>query len=98
MGRDPYANCNPEIARENCTLDTCCLAQGYFLYRPDYGGNLFFAIFFLAFVIPQLGLGIKYKTWGYMVGVLLGLALEAVGYYARVGLFNDPFSRDAFML
>lgn len=98
MGLDPYANCNPSIAKNDCTLDTCCLAQSYFLYRPDYGGNLFYIIFFCLSAFPQLGLGIHFKTWGYMVGVLLGLVWEVVGYYARVWLHDNPFSQGAFLM
>ena len=63
MAIDPYANCNLQIPDySTCTLDTCCLAQSNFLYLPSYGGNLFFAIFFGGLIIPQLGLGIIYKT------------------------------------
>ncbi|KAF2161831.1 hypothetical protein M409DRAFT_27887 [Zasmidium cellare ATCC 36951] len=98
MGVDPYVGCNFDIAKDDCTLETCCLAQSYFLYRPDYSGNLFYVIFFLAFIFPQVGLGIKYKTWGYMVGLFLGLVLEAIGYCSRIGLHQNPFSQGSFML
>lgn len=98
MGVDPYANCDFNIAKDDCTVETCCLAQSYFLYRPDYSGNLFFVIFFLVCIFPQVALGIRFKTWGYMVGMFLGLVLEAIGYCSRIGLHQDPFSQGSFML
>lgn len=99
MAIDPYANCNTNIISDDlCTLETCCLAQSSFLYIPNYGANLFFAILFAVLIVPQLGLGIYYKTWGFMVGMLFGLALEVIGYVARVQLHNNPFNGDAFLM
>ncbi|KAK3725032.1 phospholipid-translocating ATPase rsb1 [Vermiconidia calcicola] len=98
MAIDPYANCNLEVQPWDCTLETCCLAQSSFLYLPNYGGNLFFAIFFGIFIIPQLGLGIWHKTWGFAVGMVIGLALEVLGYAARVMLNDNPWSDNAFLI
>ena len=98
MPTDPMANCNPSIPSYECTLETCCLAQSSFLYRPSYGGNLFFAVFFGIFIIPQLGLGIFYKTWGFMVGMSIGLLLEVLGYAARIMLHNNPFDSNGFLM
>ncbi|KAF2211979.1 hypothetical protein CERZMDRAFT_41922 [Cercospora zeae-maydis SCOH1-5] len=93
-----FIGCNATIADTNlCTLDTCCLAQSSFLYRPNYAGNLFYTIFFAVFVLPQLALGIKYKTWTYMISVILGLGVEVGGYVARVMLHENPFNNDAFL-
>ena len=98
MGIDPVANCNPAIQSNECTLDTCCLAQSNFLYRPDFGGNLFFTIFFGVFIIPQLVLGVWRRTQGFGIGMIIGLLLEVVGYVARVLMHNDPFSDSAFLM
>ncbi|KAK4609609.1 Efflux pump himE [Fulvia fulva] len=99
MPVDPNAGCNLDIPLQNCTITTCCLAQGAaFNYVPHFGGNIFYMVFFAVFILPQLWFGIRYRTWGFMIGMILGLVLEVVGYYARVGLHDDPFSSDAFML
>ncbi|KAK5123168.1 hypothetical protein LTR85_003366 [Meristemomyces frigidus] len=99
MAIDPYANCNFEITDDNlCTLETCCLAQSNFLYIPTYGGNLFFAIFFGILLLPQLGLGIRYRTWGFMVGMVMGLVLEIIGYAARVQIHDSPFADNPFLM
>ncbi|KFY85455.1 hypothetical protein V498_07709 [Pseudogymnoascus sp. VKM F-4517 (FW-2822)] len=49
-------------------------------YVPTLAGNAAYAAAFGLLLIAQLGLGIKYKTWGFMVGMICGLMLEAVGY------------------
>nr|POE47736.1 sphingoid long-chain base transporter rsb1 [Quercus suber] len=98
MTIDPFANCNPAILSDDCTLETCCLAeQGNFLYIPNYGANLFFTIFFALFILPQLGLGVFYRTWGFMIGNVIGLVLEVVGYASRLGLHKNPFDGDSFL-
>lgn len=99
MAIDPYSNCNFNIENNNyCTLETCCLAQSPFTYRASYGGNLFFAIIFGVFIVPQIGLGVYYKTWGFMVGMVFGLILEVLGYVSRILLHNNPFNGDAFLI
>ena len=97
MAIDPYANCS-NIPSYKCTLETCCLAQSSFLYLPSYGGNMFFAVFFGLFIIPQLGLGYWYKTWGFAVGMVMGLVLEVLGYVSRVQLHNSPFADNPFLM
>ncbi|KAK4957554.1 phospholipid-translocating ATPase rsb1 [Elasticomyces elasticus] len=99
MAIDPYANCNLQILDNDlCTLETCCLAQSSFLYIPSYGGNIFFAIWFGIMILPQIGLGIRYKTWAFGSAVIIGLALEVVGYAARVQLNNNPFDGNSFLM
>lgn len=56
-----------------CTLDTCDLSLASFEYIPTLAGNAIYAGIFALFIIGQLFLGIKHKTWGYMVAMLLGL-------------------------
>ncbi len=60
---------NPDL----CTLQTCDLSLASFLYIPNLAGNaLYLAIFAILFFV-QLGLGIRYRVWGFMGAMLLGL-------------------------
>ena len=94
-----YANCNDTIPSNQCTINTCCLAQGLpFNYLPSYAGNLSLSVYFGIAIIPQLVLGIYYRTWGYMASMVVGLALEVLGYVARLSIRNDPFNRNGFVL
>ena len=80
-----------------CTLDTCPLSMASFEYIPKLWAQiLFMALFGLAFVV-HLFLGIRYKTYTFMVAMVLGLAGEVVGYGGRVSLHDNPFNDDAFL-
>lgn len=98
MTSNPKAGCNWEIPFEYCTLDTCCLWQSNFLYRPSFAGNVFFGVFFGVFVLPQLAFGIKYRTTGFAIAMISGLALEVVGYGGRLMLHNNPWDQNGFLV
>lgn len=98
MSPNPYANCHYDIPREDCTLATCCIAQSNFDYLPSLGGNLFYAILFTVALLFQLGIGIPYKTWGYMTAMVMGLILEVLGYAARVWMHYAPFAQNPFLM
>ena len=85
---------NPEL----CTLETCDLSMASFLYLPTVPGNAIYAAIFAIYIIAQLFLGIKHKTWGYMVAMVLGLLLEVIGYVARIMLHNSPFDNNNFLM
>ena len=81
-----------------CTKQTCDLTLSSFLYLPTLGGNGLYAGIFGTMVILQLYLGIRHRSWGYMGALLCGLALEIVGYVARVLLNISPFNNNYFLI
>lgn len=85
---------NPEL----CTLQTCDLSLGQLTYLPSVWGNAVFVGVFGLFLPIQIFLGIKHKTWGFMVGLLLGITLEVAGYVARILLHYSIFDKDDFIL
>ncbi|EGP90159.1 unnamed protein product [Zymoseptoria tritici ST99CH_3D7] len=80
-----------------CTIDTCPLTLANFTYIPSLAGNVTYLAIFAAILIPHLYLGIRYKTWGYFVGMVGGLALEIIGYAGRIQLHFNPFPFDPFL-
>lgn len=67
-------------------------------YYPSLGWNAFFAAAFgLAFIL-QVILGIRYKTWTYMIGVGLGCVGELIGYIGRIQLHDNPYSNNGFTI
>lgn len=56
-----------------CTLQTCDLSLASFLYLPNLPGNIALGGVFAFLIAGQLVLGIKYKTWSYMVAMMLGM-------------------------
>ncbi|KAL3464825.1 RTA1 like protein-domain-containing protein [Aspergillus heterothallicus] len=84
---------NPDL----CTLDTCPISMASVEYRPVLWGNIFFMAIFGVAALIHLGLGIRYKTWTFMIAMVLGLIGEVVGYVGRVNLYDNPFNGDAFL-
>ena len=82
----------------NCTVGTCPLSCAQVEYLPTLAGNAVYAAAFGLLLIAQLGLGIKYKTWGFMVGMICGLVLELVGYAGRIMLHDNPFNFNNFIM
>ena len=81
-----------------CDFTRCTLDDAWLGYAPDLGGNAFFIGLFGLLLLLQTGLGIRYKTWGFLVGMFGGLTLETLGYIGRVKLHFEPFTRDWFLL
>ncbi|CAO2658308.1 Nn.00g060310.m01.CDS01 [Neocucurbitaria sp. VM-36] len=67
-------------------------------YYPSIGANAFFAAFFGICLIVQLGLGIRYKTWTFMIALTLGCLGELIGYIGRILLWNNPFDELGFQI
>lgn len=67
-------------------------------YYPSLGWNAFFAAAFGLACLLQVGLGIRYKTWTYMIGVGLGCLGECLGYIGRVMMHNNPYDDGGFTL
>lgn len=82
---------------EYCTLGTCPLSEANFTYVPNLAGNLIYIALFRAMLLSQVVLGIRWKTWGYQVGMFGGLALEIIGYAGRIQLHYNPFPFDPFL-
>jgi len=81
-----------------CTLDTCNIACGQVTFLPSLGGNAFYAAAFGLLLIAQAFLGIRHRTWGFMVGMICGLVLEVVGYVGRIMLHHNPFDFNNFLV
>ena len=83
---------------ENCTLSTCPISYAQLLYQPNIGGNAFFISIFALALFFQVFAGIRYRTWGYLVGLFCGLVLEIVGYAARIRMHYNPFIQGPFVM
>ncbi len=86
-----------------CTACTCPLElEGHMLgmmsYFPSLGGNAFFAALFGVCLLIQLGLGIRHKTWGFLISMTGGLVLEIIGYVARVLMRDNMFTDSYFIM
>ncbi|OGM43818.1 putative RTA1 domain protein [Aspergillus bombycis] len=67
-------------------------------YYPNYGGNIFFTVFFGLCGVFQLGFGIYFRSWTLMVALVVGTFLEMAGYIGRVLMNKNPWDGGAFKL
>ncbi|GIK05988.1 hypothetical protein Aspvir_010106 [Aspergillus viridinutans] len=67
-------------------------------YYPNLAGNIFFTVFFGILALFQLGIGVYYRTWTFMVAVAVGAILELAGYIGRVLMHSNPWNSSAFKL
>lgn len=88
---NPFANCTG-ITPE------CPVAFSPLTYQPSLAANAIFFIIFVVCALAQLVLGIRYRTWSYMVAVFIGTVLELLGYLGRLRLHTNPFDSGAFQI
>ncbi|KAJ5497662.1 hypothetical protein N7453_006713 [Penicillium expansum] len=83
---------------DDCTLQTCPLSDAYIQYQPNMAGNIFYLALFAILLIGQIGTGIVFRSWSFMVPMVAGLILEIIGYLGRILLHDNPFSFNAFLM
>ncbi|RGP75554.1 rta1 like family [Fusarium sporotrichioides] len=81
-----------------CDLDTCPIDWSLYGYRPSLAANIVFVVLFSLIGIVHVYLGIRWKSWGFMTGMLLGCISEVIGYVGRIMMWYNPFSFNAFMI
>jgi hypothetical protein len=86
-----------------CTPCTCpTIIDGFQLastqYYPTVAGNALFAGIFVALLLCQLIFGVRFRTWGYLIGMTGGLLLEIIGYGARIGMRYNMFTNGYFIM
>jgi len=86
-----YGNLTLLADQTLCNLTTCDLTLAAFDYRASLPGNSLYTAIFGIYLIMNLYLGIRHKTWGYMVAMVVGLVGEIIGYIGRILLWKDPF-------
>lgn len=91
-------SCDLWFDPSKCTISTCPASFRQIQYTPSLAGNAFYLAVFCLILVAQLFLGIRYKTWGFLAGMVGGLALEILGYLARVKLHDNPFSDTWFKM
>ncbi|KAI4242601.1 MAG: hypothetical protein L6R40_003982 [Gallowayella cf. fulva] len=81
-----------------CTSLTCPKELQTIAYVPSLPGNAFFVALFSLLLILQLAFGYRWKTWSFTGSVFGGLALEIIGYVARIQIHDNPFKSDPFLM
>lgn len=83
-----------------CTHVTpeCPVSATTYGYVPNLGANTFFTVFYGILGICQLVLGIYFRTWTFMMALVVGAWMETAGYVGRLLMHQNPWSQSAFKL
>jgi hypothetical protein len=82
----------------NCTLELCPLQSSILQYQPSIPGNgVIIGVFALAMLIHIIQ-GIRWRSWDFMICVVIGCIDEIIGYIGRIMLHSNPFSFNAFII
>jgi RTA1 like protein len=74
----------------------CSVEDTIYGYYPNLAANAFFAAFFGCFMIINLVLGIRYRSWTFLIAMVGGCMTEMVGYISRVMLNDNPYDNAGF--
>lgn len=93
-------NTDTNSAHNTCTAlgPGCTLEETVYGYRPSLGANAFFCAFFGIFLVANLFLTFRFKTWAFGCLIILGCVGEAAGYIGRIMLHSNPFDNTGFEL
>ncbi|KAI5458617.1 RTA1 like protein-domain-containing protein [Mariannaea sp. PMI_226] len=82
----------------NCTLALCPIQWSVYQYRPSLAANSIFIALFSVAMFVHIFLGIRWKSWFYMIMMICGCLMEIMGYAGRIILYNNPWSFGGFMI
>jgi hypothetical protein len=85
---------------KNCTSITldCPVEATIYGYYPNLGANAFFCAYFAVFMLLNLMLTWRFKTWFYGTLITLGAAGEMAGYIGRIMMHSNPWTNSGFEL
>lgn len=90
----------PEANFRNCdsVSPQCPVGATTYGYYPSSAASIAFIIVFALTCIGQLVLGIRYKTYPYMIAAAIATFGEAVGYGGRLMMHKNPWSDAGFKM
>ncbi len=82
----------------NCTLELCPLESSILQYQPSIPGNgVIIGAFALAMFI-HIFQGFRWRSWDFMICMIIGCLDEIIGYVGRILLHSNPFSFNGFLI
>lgn len=88
----------PSYADCTAVSPLCPVQATTYGYYPNFGGNVFFTVYFGLLGVLQIGYGIYFRTWTFMVALGAGAIMEMAGYVGRVLMNANPWNESAFKL
>jgi hypothetical protein len=81
-----------------CTLEICPVERSIFKYQPIAVLAIIPLVFFAVLTIGHTIVGFRYRTWPFMIAMVIGCLLETIGYIGRLLAHNAPFDDTWYLL
>lgn len=82
----------------NCTVSACPVETSVYGYRPTLPGSATLIALYGLCALIQVVQGWRYKSWGFMVAMLLGCVGEILGYTGRILMWQNPWGQEGFLM
>lgn len=95
----PYTTFQPvPYDTDLCSLGKCPIEYAMLSYLPTVTGNSVYIALFGILLALQTFLGLRYRTWGVLIGTTCCFLLEIIGYIGRIIMHSNPFPLGNFLL
>ncbi|KAJ0415798.1 RTA1 like protein-domain-containing protein [Aspergillus carlsbadensis] len=87
-----------DLDTSNCTAVTpeCPVSATVYGYTPSLPANAALAAFFGLCGVYHVIIGVKARSWTFMIALAAGSLMEMIGYTARIGMHNNVWDDAAF--
>lgn len=82
----------------NCTLALCPASLSVYQYQPSLAANVVFLTLFGVAMLIHVLMGLKWRTWFFVICMFWGCASEMIGYGGRIMLHRNPFDFSGFLM
>ena len=82
----------------NCTLTYCPVEASVYGYRASLPLSALLIALYGLCMVAQIALGVKFRTWGYMIAMVLGCIDEIIGYAGRIMMWENPWDHNGFII
>lgn len=88
------------MSTSNCTQVSalCPVEATIYGYVPNLAANVTLLTFYALCALLQIGLGIYYRTWSFLVAIACGSIVETIGYAGRLQMHDNVWNDSAFKL
>ena len=83
---------------DDCTIDTCPIEDSVYGYRPSLAASGTLIALYAICMGIQVALGLRFKTWWFMVCMVIGCLVEILGYAGRILYWQDPWGQTGFIM
>lgn len=78
--------------------ELCPVSATTYGYYPNFPANVLYCALFGALFVSGLAIGVRSRTWTYMLALGIGSGLEMLGYVGRIMMHKNPWDSAGFKM